>query len=40
MPKRALALVLEWSQEHRQELLENWERYQKQMQPKKILPLQ
>lgn len=25
MPRRALALVLEWAQEHRAELLENWE---------------
>ena len=25
MPRRALALVLEWAQEHRAELMENWE---------------
>ena len=25
MPKRALALVLEWAFEHRSELLEDWE---------------
>jgi hypothetical protein len=24
MPKRALALVLEWASEHRMELLEDW----------------
>lgn len=26
LPRRALALVLEWNRLHRQELLENWER--------------
>jgi hypothetical protein len=26
LPKRALALVLEWNRLHRQELLENWDR--------------
>lgn len=40
MPKRALALVLEWASEHRQELTENWKLCQKQMHPRKILPLQ
>lgn len=26
LPKRVVALVLEWAFEHRNELLENWER--------------
>ena len=26
LPRRALALVLEWNRLHRQELLDNWER--------------
>ena len=25
MPRRALALILEWAQEHRAELMEDWE---------------
>lgn len=28
MPRRALAMISEWSTEHRQELLEDWERAQ------------
>ncbi len=40
MPRRALALVLEWASEHRKELLEDWELCQKNQSPKKILPLQ
>jgi hypothetical protein len=39
MPRRALALVLEWSNEHRDELLEDWELCRKYQPPKKISPL-
>lgn len=40
MPKRALALVLEWANEHRDELLEDWELCTTCQPPKKISPLQ
>lgn len=40
MPRRALALVLEWASEHRKELLEDWRLCEKNQAPKKILPLQ
>ena len=40
MPKRALALVLEWASEHRLELLEDWKLCKKNQPPKKIPPLQ
>lgn len=39
MPKRALALVLEWASQHRNELLEDWKLCQKKLSPKKISPL-
>ena len=39
MPRRALALVLEWAQEHRSELMEDWKLCEQKQQPKKILPL-
>ena len=39
MPRRALALVLEWAQEHRAELLEDWELCSHNQHPKKIRPL-
>jgi len=39
MPRRALALVLEWVQEHRAELTENWEICTHNQLPKKIHPL-
>lgn len=39
MPRRALALVLEWAQEHRAELLEDWELCAHNQHPKKIRPL-
>ncbi|NTU76982.1 MAG: DUF4160 domain-containing protein [Alphaproteobacteria bacterium] len=39
MPRRALALVLEWAQEHRAELLEDWELCSRNQVPKKIPPL-
>ena len=39
MPRRVLALVLEWAQDHRQELLEDWELCTRNLPPKKIAPL-
>jgi len=39
LPRRALALVLEWAQEHRSELLEDWELCRSHLMPKKIDPL-
>lgn len=39
MPKRALALVLEWASEHRAELLEDWKLCEEKKQPKKIKSL-
>jgi len=39
LPRRALALVLEWAQEHRAELLEDWELCAHKQSPKKIAPL-
>ena len=40
MPRRALALVLEWASEHREELLEDWKLCEQSQSPKKISPLQ
>ena len=39
MPRRALALVLEWASGHRAELMEDWELCSRMQQPKKITPL-
>lgn len=39
LPRRALALVLEWASEHRTELLENWEKCANQQMPTTIDPL-
>ena len=39
LPRRALVLVLEWAQEHRQELMEDWDLCSRNLQPKKIPPL-
>lgn len=39
LPRRALALVLEWAAAHRAELLENWELCRQHQQPKRIQPL-
>lgn len=39
MPRRALALVLEWAAQHRHELVENWELCTTQKTPNKIAPL-
>lgn len=40
MPRRALALVLEWASEHRVELLEDWKLCDQHQSPKKISPLE
>lgn len=39
MPKRALNLVFEWMEIHKNELLENWEKCQQNGSPDKINPL-
>ncbi|CAA7616607.1 conserved hypothetical protein [Magnetospirillum sp. LM-5] len=39
LPRRALALVLEWAQEHRAELMEDWELCARRQSPKAIAPL-
>jgi hypothetical protein len=39
MSHRALALVLEWAQERRDELMEDWELCQRRQSPKRISPL-
>ena len=39
LPKRALALVLEWASEHRTALMEDWELCRRMQTPKKIEPL-
>jgi len=39
LPRRALALVLEWAQEHRAELAEDWDLCRRNEQPRKIAPL-
>jgi len=40
MPRRALALILEWASEHRGELLEDWKLCEQNQSPKKISPLE
>ncbi|MEI7609364.1 MAG: DUF4160 domain-containing protein [Rhodospirillaceae bacterium] len=39
LPRRALVLVLEWAQEHRAALMEDWELCAHMQSPKKIAPL-
>ena len=39
LPRRALALVLEWAQDHRIELMENWDRCRLLEMPTRIEPL-
>jgi hypothetical protein len=39
LPRRALALVLEWAAQHRDELMEDWKLCESNQQPKKIAPL-
>jgi hypothetical protein len=40
LPKRIKAAVLEWADEHREELMENWNLTQARKLPKKIKPLE
>ena len=40
LPKRALALVLEWAVQHRVELMEDWKLCQQKQLPKNIAPLE
>lgn len=39
LPRRALNLVFDWLDEHKQELLDNWDRLSRREAPKKIEPL-
>ena len=39
LPRRARALVLEWAQENRGELMEDWDLCERNQMPKKIQPL-
>lgn len=39
LPRRALALVLEWAVDHRSELAHNWQRAEERVALKKIEPL-
>lgn len=39
MPRRALALVLEWATQHRHELIEDWKLCEARKTPHKIAPL-
>ena len=40
LPKRALALTLEWANDHRQGLMEDWSLCQAKQSPKRIPPLE
>lgn len=40
LPRRALVLVLEWANEHRSELMEDWNLCQAKQLPKPIKPLE
>lgn len=40
MPRRALALILEWSMQHRDELMEDWKLCELKQMPHKITPLE
>ena len=40
LPRRAKALVLEWAEEHREELMENWNLARKMHELKNIKPLE
>lgn len=39
LPRRAMALVLEWAAEHRDELMENWNLCRSMQTPRQIEPL-
>lgn len=40
LPRRALAMVLDWAELHQAELLEDWQLCSKHLTPKQIKPLQ
>ena len=40
LPRRAMALTLEWAAEHREELMEDWNLCATRQTPKKIPPLE
>lgn len=40
LPRRALSHVLEWAEEHQQELLDNWNRCWERQHPNSIQPLE
>jgi hypothetical protein len=40
LPKKALSLVLEWANQHTDELMENWELCEHRQNPHKIPPLE
>ena len=40
LPKRAMALVLEWAQEHREELMNDWQLAEKHRPLENIAPLE
>jgi hypothetical protein len=40
LPRRALAMVLEWASEHREELMEDWNLCRDKQLPKPIPPLE
>lgn len=40
LPRRAMAMILEWAAEHRKELMENWELCANGQTPRKIPPLE
>ena len=39
LPRRAMALMLEWAQEHRAEFMEDWDLCDHNQSPKRIQPL-
>lgn len=39
LPRRALELVLDWAELHREELMENWELCRKHLEPHNVEPL-
>lgn len=39
LPRRALAMVLEWATDHRAQLMENWDRCGRMETPERIEPL-
>lgn len=39
LPRRAMALVLEWASEHLGELMEDWQQCERMQPPKRISPL-